>query len=175
MADDEPIQYIRVWDTSDVSYDLIDAADKKTLGTFSSLYGGDMQISMISYNAVDANGGVTTMYIPGQISYSPIKLVCSMSNVTKDLTDWFQQSADGDIANVRKNCTIIHFDGNGIQKMTWDLENVIPTALPGFSFNTVKQAASTSFKMMLQAEKIVINYPPPPPPPETAPAESLPA
>jgi hypothetical protein len=160
MADEsEPTQFVRVWDTSDVSYDLIDAADKKTLGTFTSLFGGDMQISMISYNAIDANGGVTTMYIPGQISYAPIKLVCSMNSVTKDLTDWFDQSANGDIVNVKRNCTIIHFDGEGNQKMTWDLENVIPTALPGFSWNTVKQAASTSFKMMLQAEKIVINYP----------------
>lgn len=159
MAEEEAQLFKLSWDSSDVTYDLIDTTDKKALGTFTSLYGGDMNISMISYNAIDATGGVTTMYIPGQISYAPIKLVCKMNKVTKDLTDWFQFSELGNLKDAKKNCTIIHFDGTGKELMRWELENVIPTALPGFSWNTVKQAASTSFKMMLQAQKIVINYP----------------
>ena len=160
MAEEEAQLFKLSWDSSDVSYTLQDTNNNKAdLGTFTSLYGGDMQISMISYNANDANGGVTTMYIPGQISYAPIKLVCKMNQVTKDLTDWFQHSELGNIKDAKKNCTIIHFDSKGKELMRWELENVIPTALPGFSYNTVKQAASTSFKLMLQPEKIVINYP----------------
>jgi phage tail-like protein len=153
----------RVWDASDKEYDLYDATT--VFGTFTKLTGGDMSISMIPYNIVGENGGITTKYIPGQISYAPIKLSCAMSDVVSELTDWFNEAVAGNLDDVYKNCSIAQYKKAGTGRtetlVIWNLINAIPIALPGFSFNAYQKTASTKFKITLQAESIEIEYPPP--------------
>ena len=160
----------RIWDSSDKQYDFFDATT--AYGTFSGLYGGDMKISMTSYNVVGENGGVITKHLPGQITYAPIKLTCSMSDVVKDLTDWFELARIGNFDNLRRNCSIAQYktkvvkddDGETVklrvdQLVIWELINAIPIALPGFSYNSYQKTASTSFKVLIQAEEINLIYP----------------
>ena len=153
--------FVRVWDSTDKQYELYDVS--KTYGTFTGLTGGDMKLSMTSYNVMNHNGEVTTRLIPGQISYSEINLSCAMSDIVPELTDWFLQAKSGNMKGLRRNCSIAHLkqtDGGKIEAaVTWELINALPVSLPGFSFSAYLGTSSTTFKLKLQVEEILITYP----------------
>ena len=156
--------FTRTWEASDKSYNFYDALDGKgtSYGSFSGLYGGDMTISMISYNTIGENGGVLTKYLPGQVTYAPIKLTGTMSDDMAEFEKWFNQAVEGNFKKLRRNCSIAQFKkvaGGTEQLVIWNLINAIPIALPGFSYNSYQRIASTSFKVLLQTEEIDIVYP----------------
>ena len=163
-------KFKRIWDASDKQYDFYDygGAEGK-YGVFTGLTGGDMTISMISYNTIGKNGGVVTKYLPGQVTYAPIRMTGSMSNEMTAFTDWFEQSVNGNFENLRRHCSIAQWqmekDGDGKyttrvkQLVVWELINTMPIALPGFSYNSYQKTASTSYKVLIQAEEIIITYP----------------
>ncbi len=156
-------EFIRAWDSTDKEYDFYDATT--TYGTFTKMIGGNMKIDMISYDVMGTDGNVTTKFIPGQISYSPFRLECIMSNVVVELYDWFKLSVEGNMEDLRKNCSIAQFikeRGVGAKPLIiWNLENAIPVALPGFSYHAYQKTESAKFKMEIQAESITIEIPPP--------------
>jgi hypothetical protein len=146
---------------SDANYSLVDLDDDTAYGDFSSLTGGDLTISMIPYNVAGENGGVDTRFLPGQISYAPIKLACEYDKRKTTMTDWFIAVKDGDPANMLKNCSINLSYTSKDNKIaaTWNLYNVMPIALPGFSVHTFQKTKSIKFKVVLQVERIEIEYP----------------
>lgn len=156
------------WDPIvDKNYILYDAPfgkpAKRELQQFEYLTGGDMTISMVSYNVMDPNGNVTTKFIPGQTSFAPINLSRPMGSISADLYTWFTDAVAGKLKDVRTNCSIALFDPSNSNKLRviWDLENVIPTKIPGFSFSTITRTHSSSFKLVIQAENIVVTFPSP--------------
>ena len=155
----------RVWDTTDKQYAFFDGVPsmENYMGSFTSLTGGDMTISMIPYTVVGVNDGPTEKYLPGQISYAPIRMSTPMSTVGKELTDWFMLAVEGNYKNLRRNCTIGQYSKFIVPIPTflvyWHLENAIPIALPGYSYNSYQGTSSTKFKVAIQAEKITIVYP----------------
>lgn len=152
---------LRVWDTTDKHYRFYDATT--SYGTFTSLTGGDMKISMIPYTVVGVNGSPVEKYLPGQISYAPINMSCPFSNVVMELKDWFQLAAEGNYDNLRRNCSITQYTMNILPApydlLTWELINAVPVALPGYSYNSTRGTSSTKFKIAIQAEEIRITFP----------------
>ena len=136
--------------------DLKDAPDTDALGVFNFMAGGDMTISTISYDVMDLHGFVTTKFIPGQISFSPISLSRPLDNISQKLYEWFFQAEWGLMSELRKNYSLAKINRLGDFEVIWDLINVIPVAVPGFSYNSVRGSASTKFKLKLQAENIDI-------------------
>ncbi len=59
---------------------------------------------------------------------------------------------------VRKNYSISMNDENGNPLVWWDLINAIPSVQGGFGFNSYRGTKSTSFKITLQAESIVVKF-----------------
>ena len=100
---------VRVWDTTDKHYRFYDATTNAHYGNFTSLTGGDMKLSMVSYTIAGASGGTLSKYLPGQISYAPINLSCPMSDVVPELTEWFKLAAQENFDDkLRRNCSIAH-------------------------------------------------------------------
>jgi len=162
MAEEEKediVQLMKFHDTTSANYVLVDIDTGTPYGTFKTLTGGDKKISMISYNVVGENGGIETRFMPGQISYAPIKLTCDYADRVKDITDWFYEARDGLSKAAKRNCNITLNLVSGDAIAEWTLTNVMPVALPGFSVHAYQRTKSTSFKIVLQAERIDITYP----------------
>ena len=155
----------RVWDTTDKQYAFFDGTPSQGdyMGSFTSLTGGDMTLSMIPYTIVGTNGEPVEKYLPGQISFAPIKMSCPMSYVVEEFTDWFALAAEGNYDNLRRNCTIAQYSKFIIpfpkHLVYWHLINAVPIALPGYSYNSTRGTSSTKFKIAIQAEEIRIVYP----------------
>jgi len=154
------------WDyTAETHYLMYDAKynapGKRVLEQFQSMTGGDMTIAMVTYNVMDANGNVTTKFMPGQTSFAPINLSRPMDSISSDLHDWFIEAVQGKVKDARINCSIAMFDPSDAKQLRviWDLENVVPTAIPGFSLSSVTKTVSTSFKLVIQAENIIVTFP----------------
>ena len=149
---------VRAWDLTDKSFALFDATQK--YGLFTGISGGEMSISMVPYTVVDHQGVPTERYIPGQISFAPITLTCALSDVVKELIDWFMLSATQDYTqNLARNCSIGIFRKIEPEKylLRWDLIKAIPTTLPSvYSYNAYVASSSVKFKLTLQAEDIKI-------------------
>jgi len=154
------------WDyTAETHYLMYDAKytapGKRVLEQFQSMTGGDMSISMVTYSYNDANGNVNTKYMPGQISFGPITLSRPMDSISSNLYDWFTEAIDNKVKETRINCSIAMFDPNDVNnlRVIWDLENVMPVAIPGFAFSAITKEISTSFKLVIQAENIIVTFP----------------
>ena len=151
---------------NDTYYDFYDLpsdevkADTKVAAQFSTLLGGNKTISMISYTSVFPSGGSLERYFPGQISFAPITLYRTLDDKCAPLMDWFEDAAEGQL--VKKNCSIAQMElpeKGGVHLLViWDLINTIPVAQPGFSYNSYRATKSTSYKLTLQPEEIIITY-----------------
>jgi phage tail-like protein len=143
-------------------YDVYDVTDVSTgkvlLGQFLSMTGGNMTMSPISYNVINASGLVTTKFIPGQVTYGPVFLSRTLDAISWDLSKWFDKFAAGIIE--KKNITIVQLDKDDVNTplATWDLINAVPIAQPGFSYNSYRGSSSTKYKLTLQAEEIKFAY-----------------
>jgi phage tail-like protein len=129
---------------------------KNALANFDSLTGGDQKIAMIPFTQVFADGSSTTKYIPGQISFEPITLLRGFDVQVEDLYNWFADTAAGKFNAVKKNISIAMIDMTGDPLVVWNLENALPTAISGFSFNQHAEAYYTDFELTLQAELITM-------------------
>jgi phage tail-like protein len=132
---------------------------KDAIANFDSLTGGDQTIAMIPYTQVFEDGGSTTKYLPGQVSFEPIVLLRGFDELVPDLYKWFSDSAAGKFHEVKKNMSIVMIDREAGPQVIWDLENVIPTAIAGFSFNQTTETSYTDFEVTLQAELITMRIP----------------
>lgn len=151
---------IKRYGIPDYLYSVVDETDNKDLGHYDELTGGELQISMVSYNQVDDKGGSATRYLPGQTSFAPVTLKTALSEDCEALYQEFLAISEGKVK--RRNFTITMIDQNGHDRVIWDLLNAMPIAIGGFEFN---RGYVTSFKVTIQAETIKMSFPPPPPPP----------
>jgi hypothetical protein len=149
---------VRAWDLTDKAFTLFDATKK--YGIFTGISGGDMSISMVPYTIVDQNGVPTERYIPGQISFAPITLTCALSDVVKELIDWFMLSVNQDYSkDLARTCSIGIFRKAepGKYLLRWDLIRAIPSGMPSvYSYNAYTASSSVKFKLTLRAEDIKI-------------------
>jgi phage tail-like protein len=141
-------------------YDLINKSPHVIAG-FDSLTGGEQEISIVSYDVMDANGGVTTRFMPGQTSFSPVSLVRPIDKGIIDIYSKFKDAVTGKLKTLRRNYSISMNDSQGQAVLWWHLYNAIPIKISGFEFNMKTENSYTDFIVDLQAESIEIGPPPP--------------
>lgn len=141
-------------------YEMIKKS-KHYIGGFEILTGGDQVISPVTYDVMDANGGVTTKFMPGQTSFSPVTLTRPMDEGAIDAYNLFADAVSGKLKTLRKNYSISMNDSKGQPVVWWHLLNAIPIKISGFDFNMAKEKAYTDFVIDIQAESIEIGPPPP--------------
>ncbi|HEY9076336.1 MAG TPA: phage tail protein [Anaerolineaceae bacterium] len=138
----------------DVSYQL--SVDSIQVGSFYSLSGGEVEITVIRHPVVYPSGEAATLFIPGPTSFSPITLGRGYGN-SAELYNWFVQASNGDIAHARRNGSIT-LSGyvNGVYKpiVVWDLIGMWPTKLSGFEQNQYSGANTAKLSITLVAESI---------------------
>jgi phage tail-like protein len=129
------------------------------MANFDSLTGGDQTIAMIPYTQVFEDGGSTTKFLPGQISFEPVVLLRGFDARVPDLYKWFEDTAAGKFDKVKKNISIVMIDREAGPQVIWDLFNTIPVGISGFSFNQTTENSYTDFELTLQAELITMRIP----------------
>jgi phage tail-like protein len=139
-------------------YELVDRS-KQLMAIFDQLTGGEQTISTVSYNVIDANGNVTTRYMPGQTSFSPVSLLRSMDEGSREVYAKFVDAVSGKLKSLRKNYSVSMNDSQGKPLVWWHLYNAIPIKISGFDFNMRTENTYTDFIIDLQAEYIEIIFP----------------
>ena len=138
-------------------YDVLSTAPKsQALAEFDSLTGGDQVISMVTYNVIDANGGVTTKIMPGQTTFEPITLLRPMDAPSKSMMDLIRAAIEGKCE--RRDISVSMNDAQGNPLVWWDLFGAVPIKLSGFSFNSKVEAYYTDFEITFQAEDIKVTF-----------------
>ncbi len=140
-------------------YEMVDKVPNKLLAEFDMLTGGEMTISTVSYNVIDPMGNVTTKYIPGQTSFSPVALLRPVDLGAAEVYAKFADAVAGKVKNLRKNYSISMNDSQGKPVVWWHLYNAIPIKIDGFSFNMKTESVYTDFEIYFQAEFIEIEFP----------------
>ena len=142
--------------TGSFQYTLYELVKKSPhfIAGFDSLTGGEQVISTVSYDVIDASGNVTTKFMPGQTSFSPISLLRPIDKGIIDINDKFMDAVSGKLKTLRKNYSISMNDSTGKPVLWWHLFNAIPIKISGFDFNMAKEHSYTDFIVDLQAESI---------------------
>jgi hypothetical protein len=139
-------------------YEMVKNVPVAFLAHFDSLTGGDQVISMVKYNIIDANGSVTTRYMPGQTTFEAFELLRPMDVVAKEVAALFYDSVAGKLRTLRKNYSISMNDANGNPLVWWHLYNALPTKVSGFSFNEYAEAEYACFELSLLPEAVEIVF-----------------
>ena len=165
MADDEKksrdklgVEYSPTPISQYAVYDMVER--NHPLAYFDRLTGGEQQISMVSYNVTDDKGNVTTKYMPGQTSFSPVTLLRPNDKWCMEIKNRFVKSTSGMLVGLRKNYSISMNDSNGTALVWWHLIDALPTVLGGLGFNSYRGTESTTFKVTFQAESILVQFEP---------------
>lgn len=144
------------YDTIDASYSLVDMDGPITYGSFSGLAGGDMSVSMISYQTIGENGGVETRYLPGQTAYAPLTLSRTFTPQIDNMLEWYKEVKAGNTEKMKRNCSLTLHLVSGDDLVRWDLYNVMPISISGLSVTTAQRDVVSSYKVVLQVERIEI-------------------
>jgi phage tail-like protein len=128
------------------------------LANFESVTGGDIEVSMISYDLVDGNGMCTEKYMPGTPSYKPITLIRCFDARAEALYKWFNFSEAGNTRGGTTNCSVAMIDMQGHPQVIWNLYNAIPSKISGFKFNGTSNASYANFELTLQSEWFEMRY-----------------
>jgi phage tail-like protein len=152
MAD--PSKSSKREDASPVFIFSVRDVSNKEIGQFSKLTGGEMTVSMISFNQVFEYGGSVTRYFPGHTTFAPVKLARALDSSCKPIYDNLWDSVTGSITVVRTNFSIAMIDHQGNEKIIWNLYNAVPTAISGFNFNQETGTQYADFEVTIQAEHI---------------------
>ena len=139
-------------------YDVITTNPSSPLTVFDRLTGGEQTISTISYQAMDANGIVTTYHMPGTVSYAPVSLSRPMDAGAKNTYERVKGVLQGKYKDAKGNYSISMNDTHGNGLVWWHLYGAIPISIKGFSFNMETEHEFIQFEIELQAERIEIIF-----------------
>lgn len=140
-------------------YDVINPAPgTRSFGEFSSLTGGEQKISMVTYNVISTEGGVTTRSMPGQTTFEPIQLLRPMDAYAEQMYLKLRAAIDGQLKDLRRDYSVSMNDEVGNPLVIWNLINAVPSNLDGFMFNMSKEANYTDFEVSFIAEDIQIIF-----------------
>ncbi len=126
------------------------------VGTFYSLTGGDIEVTVIEHDVVFSTGEASTLLIPGPVRFSPITLSRGFGN-SAELYNWFALAASGNIVQARKNGTItLNGFVNGEYKpiVRWNLTNAWPSKISGFQSNQFSGASVAKLSITIVTEMI---------------------
>jgi phage tail-like protein len=124
--------------------------EDKLTGIFTSLTGGDMEISVIKHDIVFETGSSTTLFIPGPISFSPINLSRGFGNY-RELFSWLSESVNGDIIRARRSGSIVMVR-QGDHILRWNFYNAWLSKLSSFALT---QKEGSTVKIARLAATIV--------------------
>lgn len=136
----------------------VPGGDPKQLGEFTMLTGGEQEISLVKYNVIDTKGFVTTKFIPGQTTFSPVSILRPMDRGAEIIYWIFYSGVYGQLMNVRRNYSISLNDHQGNPQVWWHLLNAIPQKIDGFDFNQRTESVYTDFELTIQPEEIQIEF-----------------
>jgi len=145
-------------------FSVRDVVNGKDIGQFSKVTGGEMTVSMVSYNHLLEHGGSVTRYFPGHTTYAPIKLSRPMDRDCKYIYERLRDSVSGKIAVTRTNfsITMLEFEPGSTakcrDKIIWNLYNALPTAVSGFNFDQQAGTEYASFEVTFQADNIEVQF-----------------
>lgn len=135
-------------------YELI--IDSISMGSFYSISGGEIEVSVIKHEVTYESGESSTHFIPGRTRFTPIVLSKGFQG-SENLYNWFVAAAKGNTYHARRNGTItLNGFVNGTYKplVRWNLENVWPNKLSGFDMNQFNATSTARFEITLVAEVI---------------------
>ena len=116
---------------SNFAVDLV--VDGNTMGSFTSVTGGTMSITVIENAIMYADGSSRGTFIPGATNFEPVTL---SHGLTDDMTywDWWNRLAAG--SREVYDASIIANSQGGTPVAQWDMEDVWVSRLSGFRFVT---------------------------------------
>lgn len=129
-----------------------------SFGEFTALTGGEQQISLVTYNVISPEGGVTTRSIPGQTTFTPVVLLRPMDANAEQLYLKLRAAIDGSLKDLRRDYSVSMNDSEGNPVVFWNLINAVPKVLDGFMFNMKTESNYTDFEISFQAEDIQIKF-----------------
>jgi len=108
------------------NFNFIIVVDSGRLGGFTEVSGLATENEVVEYrDGGDPNGAAHK--IPGVQKYSNVTLKRGVISGNTDLWDWRQMVIDGDIANARKNGSIVMVDAAMQPLAVWEFENGWPS------------------------------------------------
>ena len=147
-------QYRSADAVSSHNYVVIDG-DGVTIGEFTSLTGGQMEVNTIKYKATDSSGKTSTKHVPGSYSYSPIELSRALTPDCESMyLDW--EDARAGKVNLQAMTIEIRPSGSDVPIVRWDLEDVLVSRISGFEFN---KGYFSEFRVTLQPKRIRMGFP----------------
>lgn len=140
-------------------YDVISPVPgTRSFGEFTALTGGDQKISMVTYNVINLEGGVTTRSMPGQTTFEPIQLLRPMDAYAEQIYLKLRAAILGELKDLRRDYSVSMNDEVGEPLVFWNLYNAVPSVLDGFMFNMTTENNYTDFEVTLIAEDIEIIF-----------------
>ncbi len=125
------------------------------IGTFTTVSGGSMEITVIEYTLNIKGGGSQGIYIPGATGFEPVTL---SYGVTDDVRfwQWWTDLASGK-TDKRVNLSLVAFgamDEGNKRLAEWHLEFAWPYKISGFNFDLDSTSAFIA-EVTLMVENIV--------------------
>jgi len=139
-------------------YDILDGKPNAVIAEFDTLTGGDQTISLVTYNISDDKGNVTTRFMPGQTTFSPVVLLRAMDMGSIGMYKKLRAAIDGKLKSLRRDYSVSMNDSQGNAVVWWHLKNALPTVLDGFMFNMRTENNYTDFELTIQAEFIEVEF-----------------
>lgn len=145
-------------------FSVRDVISGKEIGQFTKLSGGELTVSMVSYNEALEHGGSITRYFPGHTTYAPVKLSRPIDRSCKFIYERLWNSASGKTTVVRTNFSITLLEyqpgetAKARDKIIWNLYNALPTAVSGFNFDQQSGTEYADFDVTIQAEHIEVEF-----------------
>lgn len=140
-------------------YDMISPAPgTRSFGEFTTLTGGDQKISLVTYNVISPEGGVTTRSMPGQTTFEPIQLLRPMDAYAEQVYKKLRAAISGELKDLRRDYSVSMNDEVGNPLVIWNLYNAVPSMLDGFMFNMTTENNYTDFEISIIAEDIELIF-----------------
>lgn len=122
------------------SFGVVLSCGTSNIGTFTSVSGGAMEISVISYT-LNTAGGSSGILMPGACGFEPITLAYGVTDDTEFWKWWVDMS--GAKIYRRVNLELVAYgalkkQSDGTYKKgtaRWDLANAWPSRISGFNFD----------------------------------------
>jgi phage tail-like protein len=100
--------------------------DGEVVGVFTNASGMGSESEIIEHRVVDASGTEITLKIPGAVKYSDIVLERGLE-ASVELWQWRAQVEQGNLAEARRDGSIIMFDAAGTDVARWDFVDGWPS------------------------------------------------
>jgi phage tail-like protein len=113
-----------------VSYNFGIEVEGIISGFFTECSGLGSESEVIEHKVVGTNGKEVVRKIPGRLKWGDVTLKRGVTT-NMDFWDWRKMVEDGNVAQARKNGSIIMYDQEGTEVARWNFERGWPSKISG--------------------------------------------